>query len=744
MATYRDLEGQLRIIGTLFESSEARQGFNALRAGEREEVLGLSRRLFVLLTEVVAGLTWVKPSAVLDQPSETLFSSLGKLSEVMLQAESEPRWTEVLHDTLSAANWMTKETLGNIPQKLSLRRPRKILIEELPGVESFAFREPTKDAELSAPAVPRPKPSRYANATLLKESRDQPLSPQQPLPTDAVFVLRLDIGELSRESQVGRPEPFPDQALPDEDLWIDIMVSSSHFAVGENRERLGQTTDAHGRLLLPRNGGPARTLSGGRFLYFFLRTPGEQRRGARARVGYYFRGAVVQSQVLIADVGVGEGFRIATDFSISESLADLGAIRARPRVSVFANQDSDGTHQITVRMQGSDGAAVAGTSFELNESTVGTLVGKMRTVLRREDVAPTARKRPRAKLIADLRALAPLGWDLFTAVPGQFSTFLDVLERADAEPEQAVLQVAHSTASGFTFPWTFIYDFPLDSQLPPEKLTLCPLIERWNGQDPLFQGIPRECPDAAKVPHEENILCPFGFWGFRYSLEQIAASDKPVTAIGISSGSQIVVGETQYGVDAKQLTTHVKQLGDILTAAFPGAKLQEGKDKKTIRSLLGADLPLVYFYCHGERLNAADPNTYLGVGNREQITAGDLIGWIKTWRRRGKKIWDSVRPLVFINACHSLEINPDTLVSYLSAFVGTARAAGVIGTEVKVHQGLAMEFAQAFFEHFVRDKWTVDRALRQVRLDFLRDGNLFGLLYTPYCWADLALRRVDV
>src|SRR5262249_11479326 len=168
------------------------------------------------------------------------------------------------------------------------------------------------------------------------------------------------------------------------------------------------------------------------------------------------------------------------------------------------------------------------------------------------------------------------------------------------------------------------------------------------------------------------------FWGFRYSLEQIAASDKPVTAIGISSGSQMVIGETQYGVDAKQLTTHVKQLGNILTAAFPGAKLQEGKDKNTIRSLLGADLPLVYFYCHGERLNAADPNTYLGVGNREPITAGDLIGWIKTWRKRGKKIWDSVRPLVFINACHSLEINPDTLVSYLSAFVGTARAAGVI------------------------------------------------------------------
>jgi hypothetical protein len=99
-----------------------------------------------------------------------------------------------------------------------------------------------------------------------------------------------------------------------------------------------------------------------------------------------------------------------------------------------------------------------------------------------------------------------------------------------------------------------------------------------------------------------------------------------------------------------------------------------------------------------------------------------------------------VRPLVFINACHSLEINPTTLISYLQAFVGLAHAAGVIGTEVKVQQALAMEFALAFFQRFTQPGCSVDHALHEGRMDFLRDGNLFGLLYTPYCWADLTLR----
>jgi hypothetical protein len=62
---------------------------------------------------------------------------------------------------------------------------------------------------------------------------------------------------------------------------------------------------------------------------------------------------------------------------------------------------------------------------------------------------------------------------------------------------------------------------------------------------------------------------------------------------------------------------------------------------------------------------------------------------------------------------------------------------GVIGTEVKVSQDLAMEAAETFFGSLVGAGGTVDEALRAVREDFVAAGNLFGLVYTPYCFADL-------
>lgn len=110
-----------------------------------------------------------------------------------------------------------------------------------------------------------------------------------------------------------------------------------------------------------------------------------------------------------------------------------------------------------------------------------------------------------------------------------------------------------------------------------------------------------------------------------------------------------------------------------------------------------------------------------------------------TWGRQNKRVWDKVRPLVFVNACHSLDIRPDTLLSYLDAFVGAAHAAGVIGTEVKVDQKLAADVAEQFFGHFLRERMSVEAALRAIRLDYLANGNILGLVYTSYCWADLRI-----
>ncbi len=50
-----------------------------------------------------------------------------------------------------------------------------------------------------------------------------------------------------------------------------------------------------------------------------------------------------------------------------------------------------------------------------------------------------------------------------------------------------------------------------------------------------------------------------------------------------------------------------------------------------------------------------------------------------------------------------------------------------------------MDLAAQFFRHFLSEGWSVDQAMHDVRMDFLAKGNLFGLVYTTYCRADLKL-----
>lgn len=61
-----------------------------------------------------------------------------------------------------------------------------------------------------------------------------------------------------------------------------------------------------------------------------------------------------------------------------------------------------------------------------------------------------------------------------------------------------------------------------------------------------------------------------------------------------------------------------------------------------------------------------------------------------------------------------------------------------------------MKVAEQFFDLLLakektvdgqRKPFDVDEALRTIRLDYLADGNLLGLVYTPYCWAELCVAR---
>lgn len=657
---------------------------------------------------------------------------------ILSKDADEPRLVSKLTNKVEAATRALnrEERVSNILEALS---------NEISALTQVTALQPLSITGSSDAAPPpetfvRPSPSsrqfnfkkgdgastRYANAVLMEVGARRPLDQSAPLRPGSIVRLRLDIGKLSKESQVQPPEPFPEQKLP-RDVNLYVMVSSSEFTISSQRYKTTAAAVAHGHFFLPGDGTPARNPDGGRFVNFYLGSP-EQPGVARCRIGYYYLNILVQSQQLVATVGQRGGFKIETDFTTSADLTHLGAIPEQPRVSVLTNSNGAGAHQIVLRSLDPSTANIDGKTFQVTEANIGTTIRQFRATL--AERAPTQKQRRPPELAEDLRQFAQHGWTLYTQIPGQCTHMFQPLFD---QPDGFVVQVLRPTTSGFVFPWSLVYEIPLNTDRPE----LCRLVSEWDGIAPLIEGAPRDCPFG---PHEADVLCPFGFWGFRYAIEQLASTDMPITSISTGEDFRFAVAETQYGVDLDALAKHVDSLRQALHSSFPGAQLREGKDKKSIKALLADDLPLVYFYCHGERRNVADPNTWLGIGKQEALTTKEFIGWIVSWQRIQKKcVWNQLRPLIFVNACHSMAVYPETLISYLDAFVGTAHAAGVIGTEVKVHQQLAMDVAQRFFEMLLSQEHSVESALRTIRLHYLAHGNLLGLVYTPYCWADLRL-----
>lgn len=581
-----------------------------------------------------------------------------------------------------------------------------------------------------APAPGRDTPERYANVLVVGERDDETVT---RLPPGTSARLRVDIGALGR-TQVGAPRAFPDDVLPDEDVTLELMFASAHLLLP------GERSAAHARLELPADRSrPATTPDGERYVYFPFTTPAEGPSAVRARLGFYFREALVQSFLLDVEPDA-RLVSIEVDYTASASISALGRISARPRVSVMTNDNGAGRHAMYVRHTDDDDSP-SGRAFEVGEGSA-KAVARLRQALHAR--SPTTPVRPPEELAEDLRRFATAGHRLYLSFKSGLEAELHRLRR---DPDTAVLSVARPVSSTFSLPWAWSYDIRIDARYldDPGKLPLCPLVETWNGRDPLFEGSPRRCPHADLPEHRANLLCPFGFWGVRYSIESTSSRDAPGTLTLPGPRPLAAAALTQEDVDLRVLDDHVDELARILSSGMgPTTEVRVAKDLRSTWRHLAEELGVLYFYCHGQR-EKDHAETYLAVGRNDALPPGDYLGRVDEWLdEMGHRPWEATQPLVFINACHSLDIRPETTISYVDAFVASGRAAGVIGTEVRVDQALARDFAEGFFRRWLGDDSatsTLDGALRETRFDFLRRGHLFGLYYTSHCWADLRLER---
>lgn len=584
-------------------------------------------------------------------------------------------------------------------------------------------------------ALPRRGDSRnrYANIELRDATGKWHLG---LVPSNSIFMVRISIGALDPGSHVLTPKTFPDHLLPHGDTEISVVLASPQIWVANSIQDVDeQAHTCEATLTLPEHGGAAYTASGQSFLEFYARAP-DGSALVRARVNYYFRGALLQSQKI--------EFRLdeppisaSTDYTASQTLSDIETIPPANRISVFLN-DEPGGHTLVLRFDNGSRPSIHSTA-SLPSSVVGVTATEVRRAIA-QSISGKERKSKR-QLIENLRSLAPRGRELHRLLVNQAP---EIFREMRQSGEPWTLSVCRPRGVTFTLPWQGLYTIGLTN--PVNKVPICPLVTTWDERAALFLGTPDRCPyDTPEVPHVENLLCPFGFWAYGLHFEAPASAPSITDEIRISTAARVLIGRTTRNIDEGALSEHISALKELLSSSLPGLDpiVKTESTVEGIRREMSSDLPLIYFLCHGERPTPGGPEVALGFGNNQCFTAAQFTDWVEaSWAPGKTPIWNMIRPFIFVNACEALEVSPSTLTSYVDAFVGGAKAVGVLGAEVRVPQSLAMAYGAGVLSGLLGRHETISQAVRRTNLEFLAGGSLFGLAYSTAAWGHLRISTV--
>jgi hypothetical protein len=136
---------------------------------------------------------------------------------------------------------------------------------------------------------------------------------------------------------------------------------------------------------------------------------------------------------------------------------------------------------------------------------------------------------------------------------------------------------------------------------------------------------------------------------------------------------------------------------------------------------------LVYFYCHGGNTPFRQ---WLVVGEDDPLMPSYLDDTLR-------QDWAEGAPLVVLNGCHTGKYDPSTLLSFVHR-LGAVGAAGVIGTEIPIHEYVGDAFGRYLIDRLLAGD-PVGQIVHDFRWQLLKQHNLLGLVYSAYCYADLRM-----
>lgn len=622
------------------------------------------------------------------------------------------------------------------------------LLEE--AVERFVQNHAPKlkGERREAPSPVRPPEERIVNTGFSSQTdAAQPLDKAVPLAPAQVYYFWFEVGPPMPGSIEVKPEPLMVEFLPSEArLKVALFAFEGEIEiirgrdVGEIQVMKDGTVQVARQAELPKDISPNSDLLRKR-LFFPIRTPNKEGE-FRLRCNIYYEQILVESRLIQVHISRSQArseapmLRSTLEYSMSKALNPNYLVRMNPQtLSLMLNDNGDGTH--CFRLFGVEDYK-SDTCFDVR--TLEGLIESARGALRQAswgDEDPWSSDKPyryeetlnQKRLRDDLVQFAIRGYRFWLRLTQKIAGGRPDVDRlVDLMSKPTVLEFAikdKTEASDHMFPAAMIYDYLLDTNLNLEDYKLCPsFLEALEKQEPLeeascFKG---NCPSRGNLA----VVCPSGFWGFRHS-------------IGVPLGS---ASETNHEVlykDAPEVTVapflsfskwpeHENNL-KALKMVWNFAKSRED----TFTKLKPPTRPhLVYFYCHG---GLAGGNPYIRVGTKDErgITPDNFYAM-------GVPAM-SPQPLVFINGCHTTALEPKQMLDFVTTFVVTHRAAGVIGTEITVFEPLACAFAEECLRRFLVNGETIGDAVRATRLKLLKQGNPLGLVYTIYANATLRLRK---
>lgn len=595
----------------------------------------------------------------------------------------------------------------------------------------------------------------------------EPIDRFSPLTLGAEVYFWFEIGDpvegsIDREKTSFRVDDLPPKARLHVALFFfegELTLAGDAGDVGE----LELQTDRTVEVVTPVEVPPAvrGTDLPGRRLFFAVRAPAETTTGiGRLRCNVYYRQVLLQSHLVSARLVEGvpasldqPALETVLDYKISDRLRAEQFTRIEEhRLSLMLNDNGDGTHGF--RFFGGDGDEVYKSDAAIPATELTTQIRTARAKLRLAAWGDEGEWNKQSYQYQGGLDLVRLRRDLIELAKWGRRFYVDLVKKIvdGGAPEEVRrekkrlaklmrsggrVQIASKDSLRQVVPAALLHDYKFRENLKSyDRVKLCAdFVQALTDGRALagtdcFRG---DCPSR----DDPLVLCPSGFWGYRHAIGFPRAVDRDRDfSIAYDAAPRLLMSVWK-GDDFKLRAGHEAALK---SAVGDGNWRYAGTFDDTLARMQEDGTQVVYFYCHGGLGEHDVPYLQVGSHDDEELITNVLIEDEVFWERP---------PLVFINGCHTTQLDPEKALDLVTGFL-SSNAAGVIGTEITIFEPLATRFGEAFLRHLLRGTESggsgteTGEALRLARLDLLQEGNPLGLVYIPFALGSLKLEKSAV